>query len=172
MAIASNTPCDSGSVEAEALLGIVPGQAEERILQRIAVQETDVELNQVGDIQEDLVQPQALNLLVPRVRSQDAIQLLGDISERRQVLAISEDQIRAKPLGIRDELQLLDAAPPGLVVACRQDALLLDAKRERPERGLGILNNLCVEAVVILTGVSAASCGGRSYACGSSRNAG
>ena len=80
------------------------------------VEQSDIVGDHVACIKEDLVEAETLNLIVPRVCPKHAIQLLGDVPESRQVLAVCQDELGAYLDGLVNGHQLLDASAPGLVI--------------------------------------------------------
>jgi hypothetical protein len=74
------------------------------------------------------VEAEALNLLTPRVRAKKRVQRLTHISERRQVLAVDENELWTDLLRLGNLHELTDAAAAGDIVARGQDGLLLHAQ--------------------------------------------
>lgn len=77
---------------------------------------------------------------------------LAGVPEGGQVLAVDHDEPGADPGGLGQEHQLADAEPARVVVARREDVLLLDPEGPRPERRVPVLEDLGVEAVIVLAG--------------------
>lgn len=57
----------------------------------------------------NLIEAEALAARVPREGSQESVQLLGSVSERRQVLAQDNDHVRTEFLGLADQLKFVQA---------------------------------------------------------------
>lgn len=147
-----HAPVERGRVKGEPPLGVGTVEVKEGDAEGVRVERLLVIGDDVGDVEEDLVEPEALDAVTPRVRAQEAPETLRDVAEAGEVLAVEDDEVRADALGLGDQHQLADAAGPRHIVACREDALLLDAERLRPQGRALVLEDAGVEAVVVLLG--------------------
>ena len=84
------------------------------------------------------------------MRLEESKQRLADVAEGAEVLALDQDEVRTQPLGLADEHELAHALGAGVVVACCENVLLLDTQRLGFEGRVLVLDNLGVEAVVVL----------------------
>lgn len=99
---------------------------------------------------EDLVEAEALNLVIPRVGSKETIERLADIAERSQILAVDEDEAGTNLVGLGDEHELSNPLPARVVVASGQNALLPDAHGAGFESRVFVLAYLGVETIIVL----------------------
>jgi hypothetical protein len=114
------------------------------------VEQVQVVIDNVGSIEKDLIESETLNLVVPRIRADKAVQALRHGPERRQVFPADQHQVRAQLLGLRDGHELLDPASPRLVVTCGQETFLLDPQRQPFQSRLLVFDNCAVEVIIVL----------------------
>ena len=88
------------------------------MLQVVPVQDFDVVVDHVSDIQPNLVEPQSLDFAVPGVSFDELVEFLAGVAEAADVFAELDDDFGTDPSGVADELEFVQAAAAGDVVAC------------------------------------------------------
>lgn len=93
-----------GSIKAKAYRRVITPELEEGIAEVVKVQGFLVPVDDVGHVEEDLVEAELLGLGVPREALYKAVEVLGDITKSAQVLTYDNDDVGTYPSGLRDEL--------------------------------------------------------------------